>query len=839
MKLVFIFMIFETPTRPTRRLRSEAHQEATVQDQRSPRLFRAAALLLLMGAAVGAEAGGEPIAVPTSGPPPALVRGRVVDSTGAPVPRAALSLRRVADAFLVSGWSGADGRFALEALPGRFELSASAPGFSVARALVRLAGESPAEVELSLRPGVFTEEVTVVGTRLVGSAETLERLPGSVDVVDRRQMEDSRVADVNEALRKATGVNVRDEEGLALRPNIGIRGLNPTRSSKTLLLEDGLFVTYAPYGDNATYYHPPVERFESIEVVKGSGQIAYGPVTVGGVVNYLTPAPPAKPTANLRLTGGNRDYFHGQALAGGTWGGTALLAEYMRKQGDGARDNVHSVVDDANLKTVFTLGPRHTLSLKGNYYGESSQVTYSGLTLAEWEADPRQNPFQNDAFDGWRQGASARHTWLVGDQSILTTQVYGSRFSRDWWRQSSNSGQRPNDRVDPAGGGMANLLTTCGNEGRLRDFDHFGVEPRLRTAVRLFGLRSEAEVGVRAHFEAQERRQENGDTPRARDGRLVENNRRENQAFSAFVQDRLLLGDFTLSAGIRLEAIGYQRTNRLANDGAGASGETSLTQWVPGVGLTWAPSPALNVFGGAHRGFAPPRTEDVISQTGGVVDLAAELSWNYELGLRALPVRGLRVDATLFHDDYENQVVPASLAGGVGATLTNGGETLHEGLELGVRLDTGALTGSPHNVFVRGAFTLLPVARFEGARFSNVPGSGTVSVTGNRLPYAPETLLTFALGYTHPRGLLAQVEAVQVGEQFTDDLNSVAASADGQRGLIPAHTLVNVAVSWDLRKVTLFVTAKNLLDELYLVDRSRGMISGSPRLVQAGFSTRF
>ena len=344
------------------------------------------------------------------------MRGRVVDSTGSPVPGASLSLRREADSFLVSGWSGADGRFALEALPGGFELSASAPGFSVARAQVRLVGEAPAEVELSLRPGVFTEEVTVVGTRLVGSAETLERLPGSVDVVDRRQLEDSRVADVNEALRKATGVNVRDEEGLALRPNIGIRGLNPTRSSKTLLLEDGLFVTYAPYGDNATYYHPPVERFEAIEVVKGSGQIAYGPVTVGGVVNYLTPAPPVKPTANLRLTGGNRDYFNGQALAGGTWGGTAVLAEYMRKQGDGARDNLHSVVDDANLKTVFTLGPRHTLTLKGNYYGEDSQVTYSGLTLAEWEADPRQNPFQNDAFDGWRLGASARHTWLVGSR---------------------------------------------------------------------------------------------------------------------------------------------------------------------------------------------------------------------------------------------------------------------------------------------------------------------------------------------------------------------------------------------------------------------------------------
>ncbi len=797
--------------------------------------------LLPEGLALGNDVPAEALAAPSAEPAVvrALVRGRVVDSTGSPVPGASLSLRRSEDSFLVSGRSEADGRFALEGLPGEFEIAASAPGFSVARARIRLPGAAGADIQLSLKPGAFSEEVTVVGTRLAGSAETLERMPGSVDQLDRRQLETSRVADVNEALRKATGVNVRDEEGLALRPNIGIRGLNPTRSSKTLLLEDGLFVTYAPYGDNATYYHPPVERFEAIEVVKGSGQIAYGPVTVGGVVNYLTPAPPVKPTANLRLTAGNRDYLNGQALAGGTWGRVAVLAEYMRKQGDGARDNLHSRVDDTNLKTVLSLGPRHTLTLKGNYYGEDSQITYSGLTLAEWQANPRQNPFLNDAFDGWRLGASARHTWLVGSESVLVTQVYGSRFSRDWWRQSSNSGQRPNDRADPACGGMANLATTCGNEGRLRDYDHYGVEPRLRTGLRLFGLSSEAEVGIRAHFEVQERRQENGDSPLARTGRLVEDNRRGNQAFSAFVQDRLLLGDFTVSAGLRLETIAYARTNRLANDGAGATGESSLTQWIPGVGVTWAPGSAVNVFGGVHRGFAPPRTEDVISQSGGVVDLDAEKSWNYELGLRALPARGLRLDATLFRNDYENQIVPASLAGGLGATLTNGGETLHQGLEIGARLDTGALTGSKHNVFLRGALTLLPIARFEGVRFSNVAGSADVGVSGNRLPYAPDGLLTAAVGYAHPRGFVAQIESVYVGEQFADDLNSVAASPDGQRGLIPAHTLFNVALSWDVRRVTFYVTAKNLLDEVYLADRARGMIPGSPRLVQAGLSTRF
>ena len=86
------------------------------------------------------------------------------------------------------------------------------------------------------------------------------------------------------------GVFARDEEGFGLRPNIGIRGLNPTRSSKVLLLEDGIPLTYAPYGDNASYYHPPVDRFERIEVLKGSGQILFGPHTVGGVHQLHHPA---------------------------------------------------------------------------------------------------------------------------------------------------------------------------------------------------------------------------------------------------------------------------------------------------------------------------------------------------------------------------------------------------------------------------------------------------------------------------------------------------------------------------------------------------------------------
>src|SRR5574341_509014 len=117
-----------------------------------------------------------------------------------------------------------------------------------------------------------SEEITGPRVDVVGTIENLERIPGSAEVLSPEELETARVFTTTEAVRKAAGVNARDEEGLGLRPNIGIRGLNPTRSTKVLLLEDGVPLAYAPYGDNASYYHPPVERFELVELLKGAGQ---------------------------------------------------------------------------------------------------------------------------------------------------------------------------------------------------------------------------------------------------------------------------------------------------------------------------------------------------------------------------------------------------------------------------------------------------------------------------------------------------------------------------------------------------------------------------------------
>lgn len=716
-----------------------------------------------------------------------------------------------------------------------------------------------APVQAQDRPERSDSAMQLPGLSIIGSADERTRIPGSAQRLDASLLSRARVLSTNEALRKISGILVRDEDGLGLRPNIGIRGLNPTRSSKTLLLEDGVPVTLAPYGDNAAYYHPPIGRMESIEVLKGAGQILYGPQTVGGVINYITPGLPARSGGQLRLSGGSNDFTNAYLRASSVNGDGGVALDLGRWRGLGARANTASEVSDASLKLFVPLSDGQRVIAKTNVFHEGSQVTYSGLTESEWATDPRQNPFRNDRFDIARIGGSVAHEWRAGPRKLTTT-AYAHDISRDWWRQSSNSAQRPNDASDPNCGSIANLESGCGNEGRVRRFQVMGIEPRFAQPLMLGALAGTLDVGARVHREVQLRRQLNGVAHDSRSGVLAEDNRRETDAVSGFAQARIGGNRWSVTPGLRVEHIQIARTNRLAVAGnpAGVSGSTSLTEVIPGLGATFNLSSELGLFAGAHRGFSPPRNEDIIDNgTGGVVELEPERSWNFEMGARWTPAPGWSVDATAFRMDFGNQVIPASVAGGTGATLTSAGRTLHQGLELDLR---GDLPSRGRLVpFVAVAATWLPVARFEGQRFAFIGTGGSdvvnkvyaeqnsaetrspVSVSGNRLPYAPDLMLTSTIGLRHLAGFDVSVEAIHVGQQFGDAANTRITVADGQQGVVPATTLWNASLNYSPRAlgVTMFASVKNAADALVIVDRTRGLLPGMGRVVMLGVERAF
>ncbi|OYW32433.1 MAG: hypothetical protein B7Z51_03255 [Methyloversatilis sp. 12-65-5] len=113
------------------------------------------------------------------------------------------------------------------------------------------------------------------------------------------------------------------------------------------------------------------------------------------------------------------------------------------------------------------------------------------------------------------------------------------------------------------------------------------------------------------------------------------------------------------------------------------------------------------------------------------------------------------------------------------------------------------------------------------------------SQSGLRQPYTPRNTLTAAAGY-EKGSFRGELEAQYVGSQFSDFANVTNPTADGQRGEISSYTIWNASLNYRFdRAFSVFLTAKNLGDKTYIVDRTRGIQVGMPRLVFAGMRYSF
>lgn len=718
-------------------------------------------------------------------------------------------------------------------------------------------------------------------TEVIGTGpDALEHIPGSGRVITKESLERNHRFTVNEALREVPGVHVRDEDGLGLRPNIGIRGLDPTRSRKVHIMEDGVPIMLMPYADPSSYYFPPIFRFDRIEVLKGSGQLLYGPTNIGGVLNFITRMPPITPQGNFQFWGGNLNYFNTHFDYGGTWGKSGYLVDYTHYQSDTPRfTNVRAKVDDLTFKTVQELSDRTQILAKFNYYREDSGIGYQGLTESQWGGQLGQNRetlFNNDNFDFRRIGYHVAVNHMFTANLTSTINFFGHYIQRDWTRQaqqginadgSANGGIQFGNAIPATAVGVVPANQRFTNE---REYWVWGIEPRFHYNHSILGLNAEADFGARYMYEQSDRKQLInltsgvgspsscvGVVSVANNSCLGENTYRTTNAYALFFQERFIFGQFTVTPGVRLEHIVYDQDNRLAsvNSGNGAYGKTDFTKVLPGVGITYSPVKDHTLFFGAHRGMSPPQISDAITGTGQIVDLGPELSWTYEVGARGSLAPWAGYEFTLFQMDFSNQIIAQSVAGGVGATLTSAGETRHRGIEFATRLDLlDAFTGMnrDQDITLDVNYTWIAEAEFTGNRNSAITGAAllpgeatTVSTSGNRLPYSPKHLLTAGIGYANRAFNLgafdARLEAQCISDQFGDDRNTFTPTPNGQRGIVRGWCMLNAAINQHVKKIntTFFFVGKNMLGQETIMDRSRGIYPGLPALWQAGAKWTF
>jgi iron complex outermembrane receptor protein len=617
------------------------------------------------------------------------------------------------------------------------------------------------------------ETLTVTDTRLRHRPEAERSLPANVTVLEQSRIERGDVQTLQDLLAGEAGVVLFDQVGDDVSKTFDLRGFQGTGTR--------VFLNGAPLNEprnNALALElVPLELLDRVEITRGSTAALAGGGSEAGVINLWTRRGESFGGA-LSLSAGDFDSLDAGASLSNRFGRTDLFVSASLYETDGFRDNSDGDLQRLAADLGWDLAPGHRLDLSvvdgGADFGNPG-----ALTLDELADDPEQVPFNAVDFS---------------DESFTQAVLnYSGRLSESWslsanlYARDSGTEALTTGRSAPAFGGFlletdTSLLGSIVQAGMVTGGDastntlNLGVE-YLDGETDALGFLTPPDDLTNPALRSSD-------------------NTADRTTLALFAQDRWQPGrGLTLSAGARYDEdeVGYvEHFPDPRNEGLREFSELSLR-----AGASWTFAQSYDVYASYGEGFLPPTVEELFSFPlfGSNPDLKPEVSRSLELGFRGRWSQGRSLDLAIFQTDTEDEIVfdPDSPLGLFGANV-NIGEARRRGLEAGVR---GRLSES-----VDGYANLTLMS----TEFSNGPNEGKT------LPLVPEERLSLGIDARLPRSFGLRASVLHVGEQVLD--NDDANAVDP----LDAYTVLNARLSWSTssdRPLTLFVDARNLLDEEY------------------------
>jgi len=693
------------------------------------------------------------------------------------------------------------------------------------------------------------QEVQVLGSKASHAA-------GSVHVIREEQLERFEFDDVTMPLVQVPGVYVRQEDGIGLRPNVGIRGANPDRSKKVTLMEDGVLFGPAPYSAPAAYFFPLLTRMTQIHVVKGPSAINHGPQTVGGAVDLISRPIPTQTSGQLDLGLGAYGYNKQHAYFGTSNEQFGFLVEGVRLQNTGFKElpdgaDTGSTRNEWLLKASYLVDPRAEISneflFKFTYTNEVSNETYLGLT----DADFRENAYRRypasalDQMKNHRTGLSLTHLLDAGKFRLKTT-AYRNDYQRTWSKLNRLGGASVSEVLrnpeDPQNQGFYGVLTGEVDSGspseylwigpNNRTFVSQGVQSLFTTRLQSGPVEHKIEASLRLHNDSIKRRHTE-DAYMMVDGELIyadeatittAYNRMSSVAMAGHANYSASFHRLTVNTGARTELIWSDTEDYIGGDPS----KRFVPAIMPGAGVYYDMIPGWGILSGIYRGFSPPAP-------GSQDDVKPEYSTNVEAGTR-YNRDGLRLEAVGFLNAYKNMTDVCTLASGcLDENLDrqfDAGKALIYGVELfgSYELELPYGLSAPASV----AYTFSQ-GEFRSSFESQDPIYGNVT-KGDEMPYLPPHQVNATLALEH------RYAGANASVNYVARMREIAGSGE----LVDADTTdkqfwLDVGLfARPLRWLTIYGNVRNVTAEKNLVSRRPyGARVNAPRWVQFGVKAEF
>ncbi len=690
--------------------------------------------------------------------------------------------------------------------------------------------------------------------------------------INEKKIELYQFTDVNRALKQVSGVYVREEDGLGLRPNIGLRGTNPDRSKKIVLLEDDVLIGPAPYSAPAAYYTPNMNHVERLDVYKGFSATGIGPNSVGGAINYISSQIPdnilnTKNSAQLNY--GSFNTWNGKLSSSGpaNFGqtkigsylieGSHIFSEGFKTVDGGSNTDVIKSEILAKYRLDISKGDRaQKLEFRLGYSVEDSNETYLGLSVDDFKTSPFRR-YSASALDNmtWdHQTYQIRHTLQVSESGLLESVAYRNNYSRTWnrldkFRDNSPARSLANLLNNPSSDALFYGIligdtdsAVAGTNGELilannkRDFFSQGVQTKytdefslnLKSGI----LKIEPEVFIRAHQD-QVRRDQTSNNYEMFDGALeavgdptqqTSLEKQTTMAYTLSTSTKFTYKSFILTPVFRMESVDYDFSNDL--NPANNIGRSDFA-FIPGVSIFKRITPHFSLGTSFNRAASLAG----LSASG---DEVKETANNFELLFKYLnPDLLLQFDSTLFYTDYQNITGTCTVSGGCisgSGEAFNGGAANIYGLEGG--MTKGFYLGQVYLPLGLN-FTYLD-ATFASNFLSGSPewGAGNVK-KGDPLPYIPKFQYTLSLGATYKK-LTSEVSVTSQTKVFDQSVEAGRIEIDG-------FQFVDLVAHYQLSNpLRLSFKASNLFDKEYAVAaRPFGLRPGMPQSFQMGLKYIF
>ncbi len=686
------------------------------------------------------------------------------------------------------------------------------------------------------------DAVTVEDSRAPQTVNWLQSVSGSAiyeakksELIRLDQVIGNKAANVSrQVYARVPGLNIWENDGAGLQLGIGGRGLSPNRTSNFNTRQNGYDISADALGYPESYYTPPVQALDRIEIVRGAAGLQYG-TQFGGMLNFVfNEGSKEKPIeVDLIQTAGSFGLFNSFNSVGGTVGKVNYYSFYTYKRSEGWRPNSSLEQHNAFGSVTYQFTPFLSARVEHTHMSYLAQQP-GGLTDVQFYQNPRQSNRDRNWFQVEWDLTALEWNFRVSSALKFNNRTFHLIANRD---AVGNLGRidRPDDPLS-----NRNLLKD--------DYQNVGNELRAIAHYTVFGQKSILIVGNRLYLGDTHRSQGEANSEDRASFRLLNPEEPEDSDFRfpsgnvAFFAENIfnLSEKWSITPGFRYEYIqtdanGYyfdRRTdlagNIIYNEKVEEQKSRSRDFLLAGVGLSYKKSSKMEAYANFSQNYRSINFNDIrVDNPSLTVDeqIGDERGYNFDLGTRGEHRHYLKYDISLFYLAYKNRIGNVqrtepdpkfnNLVDRTFQYRTNVADAGIYGVESLLECSLTKWAGVIKDAYDVSLFVNTAVIS------SGYRNNAELFVKGNEVEFVPR--LNTKTGLTFTGGSFgASLLFTCLSSQYSDAGNSANPSSTSVDGKIPEYHVLDFSITYKLKRWTLETGANNFTNVRYFTRRASG-----------------